>query len=140
MILLDTDHLTVLIDDRDSKHLGLKLQIDEANDQLISTTVVSVEEQCRGWLAIINREPDVLRQVPSYNRLAKLFNILGNWEIVLFDAAAAVEFKRLRKQRIRIGTQDMKVSAIALVNDALLLTANLRDFQQVPGLHVENWL
>jgi tRNA(fMet)-specific endonuclease VapC len=87
-----------------------------------------------------HREQDVVRQVPPYHRLAKLFNILGDWEIVLFDLAAAVEFKRLRKMRIRIGTQDLKVSAIALVNDALLLTANLRDFQQVPGLRVENWL
>jgi hypothetical protein len=53
MILLDTDHLTVLIDDRDYKHFRLKQQIVEADDQLVSTTVVSVEEQCRGWLAII---------------------------------------------------------------------------------------
>ena len=76
----------------------------------------------------------------SYQRLATLFNILGNWEIVLFDDAAAATFKRLRHENIRIGTQDLKISAIALVNDAVLLTANLRDFQRVPRLRVENWL
>ena len=35
---------------------------------------------------------------------------------------------------------DLKIAAIALVNDALLLSGNLRDFRQVPGLRVENWL
>lgn len=47
---------------------------------------------------------------------------------------------RLRKKRVRIDTQDLKIASIALVHDALLLTANLRDFQKVPGLRVENWL
>jgi tRNA(fMet)-specific endonuclease VapC len=140
MILLDTDHLTVLLDDRDARHIQLKGLIETANDDFISTTVISVEEQCRGWLAIINRQLDVRLQVPAYRRLAKLFNFLASWDIILFDAAAADEFLRLRKQRIRIGTQDMKVASIALMNDALLLSANLRDFQRIPHDRVENWL
>jgi tRNA(fMet)-specific endonuclease VapC len=35
---------------------------------------------------------------------------------------------------------DLKIAAIALVNQALLLSANLRDFEKVPQLRVENWL
>lgn len=35
---------------------------------------------------------------------------------------------------------DLKIVAIALVQDALLLSSNLRDFRQVPGLRVEDWL
>ena len=35
---------------------------------------------------------------------------------------------------------DLKIAAIALAHDALLLSANLRDFQAVPDLRVENWL
>ena len=37
-------------------------------------------------------------------------------------------------------TMDLKIAAIALVNDATLLTANKRDFEQVEGLRFENWL
>ena len=43
-------------------------------------------------------------------------------------------------RRIRIGTNDLKIGSITLVNEALLLSANLRDFEQIPGLLVENWL
>ena len=48
-------------------------------------------------------------------------------------------FERLRQQRVRIGTMDLKIAAIALGYNALVLSDNLRDFQQVPGLHAEDW-
>jgi predicted nucleic acid-binding protein len=35
---------------------------------------------------------------------------------------------------------DLKIAATALVNDSLLLSADLTDFERVPGLRVENWL
>ena len=50
------------------------------------------------------------------------------------------DFMRLRRERIRIGTQDLKIASIALHTGALLLSANLRDFEKVPGLRVEDWL
>jgi tRNA(fMet)-specific endonuclease VapC len=56
-----------------------------------------------------------------------------------FDAAASHEFVRLRKGGIRIGTMDLRIAAIALAHDALLISRNLVDFQKVPGLRVEDW-
>ena len=35
---------------------------------------------------------------------------------------------------------DLKIASIVLVHDATLLSRNLRDFRQVPGLRVEDWL
>jgi tRNA(fMet)-specific endonuclease VapC len=35
---------------------------------------------------------------------------------------------------------DLKIAAINLVHDAILLTRNLVDFAKIPGLRVENWL
>ncbi len=34
----------------------------------------------------------------------------------------------------------LKIASIALVNDALLVSANKRDFSIVPGLLCESWL
>ena len=83
---------------------------------------------------------DVHHQLPAYVRLGQLFNILSDWQIVPFDERAADQFTTLRRQRMRIGTMDLKIASIALVNDALLVTANLRDFSMVPELRCENWL
>ena len=37
-------------------------------------------------------------------------------------------------------TSDLKIASIAIVQGARLLSANIRDFEQVPGLSVEDWL
>jgi tRNA(fMet)-specific endonuclease VapC len=76
----------------------------------------------------------------AYRELADLFQFFNRFHIALFDDLAAKRFHQLRSDRIRIGTMDLKIAAIGLVTDALLLTANQSDFQQVPGLRFENWL
>jgi tRNA(fMet)-specific endonuclease VapC len=139
MILLDTDHLSVFTDERDPRHELLARRM-EAIVEPVACTIVSVEEAVRGWLAIINRRRDVHQQVPAYSRLGRFFDILSDWEIVPFDDLAADEFQTLRRRRIRIGSMDLKIASIALVNEALLLSANMRDYSFVPGLRIDNWL
>jgi tRNA(fMet)-specific endonuclease VapC len=139
MILLDTDHLSVFTDKRHTQH-GLLNERMEAAAEQVACTIVSVEEVLRGWLGIIHRLREVHRQIPAYIRLGQLFSVLSDWEIVPFDERAADQFVALRRQRIRIGTMDLKIASIALVNDALLISANTRDFSDVPDLRFENWL
>jgi tRNA(fMet)-specific endonuclease VapC len=139
MILLDTDHLSVFTDERDPRH-GLLNAHMEAAAEPVACTIVSVEEVLRGWLAIIHRLRDVHRQVPAYSRLRQLFDVLSDWELVPSDERAADRFASLRRKHIRIGTMDLKIASIALVNSALLVTANLRDYSVVPSLRCENWL
>jgi tRNA(fMet)-specific endonuclease VapC len=139
-MFLDTDHVNVLKYPEHPRFASLTTQLNTSDDQDIATTVITVEEQMRGWLAWINRSDDVHRQVPAYQELLRLFVFFSRWHVVPFDEQAASVFQGLRAQRIRIGTMDLKIAAIALVHDALLLSANLRDFQQIPNLRVANWI
>jgi tRNA(fMet)-specific endonuclease VapC len=140
MIILDTDHLTILHRRNDSRYTTLSANMNRSTDQGFFTTSVSIEEQMRGWLAAIRRARKVHDQVLYYTRLTGLIEFFNDWDILPFNQAAADRFEALRKQRIRVGTQDLKIASIALETDALLLSANLRDFERVPGLRVENWL
>ena len=62
--------------------------------------------------------------------------------VIPIDGPAADEFDRLRadKKLKKIGRADLLIAAITLANRATLVTRNLRDFRQVPGLQVENWV
>ena len=80
------------------------------------------------------------RQVIAYRELANLFEFFAKFTILPFDDAAAAHFDRLRPSLRRLGTMDLKIASTALASGVLLLTANRRDFEQVPGLRVENWL
>ena len=57
---------------------------------------------------------------------------------MLFNDAAADLFTSYSAIRVKAG--DKKVAAIAVAHNALLLTANKRDFEQFPGLRFENWM
>lgn len=76
----------------------------------------------------------------AYDRLISLVRFLGTYRLVRFDEASADQFDRLRKSLSRVGSQDLKIASVVLVHDATLLSSNLRDFRQVAGLRVENWL
>ena len=91
-------------------------------------------------MASLAKERTAQRQVASYRELATLFEFYSQFTIVSFDDRAASQFDVLRAAKIRIGTMDLKIAAIALVNQSVLLSSNIRDFEQVPGLRVENWL
>jgi tRNA(fMet)-specific endonuclease VapC len=139
VVLLDTDHLSVFTDQRDPRHGPLSVRLEACTEQ-VACTVVSVEGILRGWLALINRLRDVRRQPPAYDRLMQVVKVVGDWVIVPFDELAADRFTVLRRERLRMGTMDLKIASIALVQEALLLTSNLRDFAAVPGLRCEDWL
>jgi tRNA(fMet)-specific endonuclease VapC len=140
MTLLDTDHVSVLLHAAHALHVRLTERMAAAADQQFAIPIVCAEEQLRGRLAKINSTREVGRQVPSYENLSAAIGFFGKSERVPFDARAADRFEQLRRQKIRIGSQDLKIASIAIVQDALLLSANLRDFRMVPGLRVENWL
>jgi tRNA(fMet)-specific endonuclease VapC len=141
MILLDTDHISLLKYPSSERGARLLERLDAIPaGEIIAVSIVSIEEQMRGWFAAVAKERQAQRQVTAYRELAKLFEFFAEFPIIPFDDVTADRFDQLRSAKIRIGTMDLKIAATALVNQSLLLTANLRDFERVSGLRVENWL
>jgi tRNA(fMet)-specific endonuclease VapC len=138
MLVLDTDHL-VELDRASVEGLALQKRLEAATEEA-ATTIISAEEQFRGWLAQIRREQDPHKQIIAYERLGRRIEFFAQWHVLQWDTDAADFFQDLRRQRVRIGTMDLKIASIVLAHDAMLLSRNLRDFQQVPGLKVEDWL
>jgi tRNA(fMet)-specific endonuclease VapC len=141
MTLLDTDHVTLLKYSGGKRGAFLRQRLETLPaEEVVGVTIITIEEQMRGWLASIARERSPRRQVPPYRELANLFIFFAEFNVALFDERAADQFDSLRTARLRLGTMDLKIAAIALVHNALLLSGSRRDFQRVPGLRVESWL
>jgi tRNA(fMet)-specific endonuclease VapC len=141
MILIDTDHATHLKYPQSDRGSRLINRLDAVpKSKAIGVAIVTIEERMRGWLATIAKEKSASRQVVGYRELMRLFEFYQSFEVIPFDDATAQRFEELRGQRLRLGTMDLKTAATALAHNALLLSANRRDFERVPGLRVENWL
>jgi tRNA(fMet)-specific endonuclease VapC len=140
MIVLDTDHISVLQHADSEVAAALQARLAASADGGVGTTAITLEEQSRSWLGLIARFTDARRQVAYYERFVASYRFFAKWRVLPFDDAAAVRFEGLRSARTRIGSSDLKIAAICLVNDATLLSRNRADFLQVPGLRVEDWL
>jgi tRNA(fMet)-specific endonuclease VapC len=141
MILIDTDHTTFLkYPESEQGRRFIERLKAVPEPEVVGVAIVTIEERMRGWLAAIAKERTAMRQVVGYRELSRLFEFYQEFEIAPFDEAAAQQFDHLRDQRLRLGTMDLKIAAIALTQNAVLLSANRRDFERVPGLRVENWL
>ena len=106
----------------------------------VATTVICVEEHVRGWLARIASARTSEASVAAYAKFQRAVEDLGRGMILPFDAAAASQFEELRTCKLGVGTADLRIAAIALSAGQLLLSRNLRDFERVPGLRVEDWI
>jgi tRNA(fMet)-specific endonuclease VapC len=138
MFVLDTDHMSLLEwDSNSAAHLRERLSDCEQHD--VATTVVNCEEQIRGWMAYIASARSLDAQVEAYRRLRNHLDNYRQIPVLDFDQAAAAIYQRLRRARIRIGTMDLKIAAVAMSKDATLLSRNRRDFEKVPGLTCEDW-
>src|SRR5688572_26166194 len=105
----------------------------------IFVSIVSFLEQALGANAYINRAGSTADVVDGFRLLSGRLAEYSVAQVLDFDAVAAQQFDQLRAQRIRLGTMDLRIASIALANNMRVVSRNLRDFQRVPGLTVEDW-
>ena len=137
MVVLDTDHISLLErgNSRDAERLRSRpsaVPPDEA-----ATTIITYEEQTRGWFAYMARSRTLTQQTQAYQRLLRHLDHYRHIPVLPFDAPAAAHFQRLQQSRVRIGSMDLKIAAIVLDHDATLLSRKLTDFGLVPGLRIQ---
>jgi tRNA(fMet)-specific endonuclease VapC len=135
LFVLDTDHLSLY--QRDFEPLLSKL-LSHPPDEL-AITIVTVEEQLRGRLAQIRKATTAAHLNECYRWLGETVDQLARLPVLYLDDRAATMYEKLLSQRLRIGTQDLRIASIVLSQNAVLLTRNSQDFSHVPGLQLDDW-
>lgn len=133
--LLDTDHVSL----SQRGHSLVNERIQAVGPSQLAISVITVEEQLRGWLAVIRNGTTPLSRVTAYERLRMAVEYFASITILDYTLPADAVVTDLRRQGVRIGTQDLRIAAVALTHGTILVTRNQRDFRLVPGLSVVDW-
>jgi tRNA(fMet)-specific endonuclease VapC len=78
-------------------------------------------------------------QVLAYSKLQRHLAKFRAATVIGFDHDSAQEFKKLRRLYPRLGTMDLKIAAISIITNSILLTRNKSDFEKIEGLVFEDW-
>lgn len=139
MVVLDTNLMSLLLFAGAEATRRLLARLGRLPAHEAVTTIVTFEESMRGWLSHIADAKTVAKQIEAYQMLGRQQTLYCKVRVLPFNEQAATVFQRLKKQYRRVGTMDLKIASVVVAHDALLLSQNLRDFQQIPGLRVEDW-
>lgn len=128
--MLDTDIVSDLM--RDPRG-AVASRIGQVGEAAVCTSVVVAAELRYG--------AEKSGSTTLYDRVDMILSAL---EVAPLEAPVDRHYGRLRNalaaRGTPIGPNDMLIAAHALAIGATLVTANLREFERVPGLLVENWL
>ncbi|MEN6560578.1 MAG: PIN domain-containing protein [Acidobacteriota bacterium] len=137
MYLFDTDVLSYLAEKRRPE--GLTKQLAAAPVAAQFTSAINAAEIYHGLFSLQAEDG-------AGARLLEFFEgqIFPRLTILPFERADARTYGRIRATLERQGRTrfeaDLQIAAIALTHRLILVTGNVRHFEGIPGVKVENWL
>lgn len=137
--LLDTDHISILQRQSGTEYVRLRSRIAQHPQTDLAFSIISFHEQILGCHTYINRARNSDDVVKGYDMFARVLRVFTISPVISFDGVAASVFDDLLVQKVRVATMDLRIASIALSRDMVLVTRNLKDFDKVPDLSVEDW-
>lgn len=135
MYILDPDTLSLY--QREHPRVVERVSACPFADRAI--TVIMVDEQLTGWYTLVRKANTPDKLLHAYDSLAKAVDALCKYRVLPLAPPSLDRYEHLRSLKLGVGKMDLRIAAIALEHGATVVTRNLRDFQRVPGLAVEDW-
>jgi len=133
--VLDTDHVSLF----QHRNPLIVQRVNSVKFEEIAITIITAEEQLRGRFNVIRNASSPDKLVLAYANFQANLEFLNSVNLLPFSEAAGNIYTELVKQRIRVGTQDLRIAAITLSVNGILVTRNWKDFEKVPNLRLEDW-
>jgi tRNA(fMet)-specific endonuclease VapC len=100
----------------------------------LAIMIITVQELFNGWVGRLNDPSSASQQIMLYGKLSKVVAFLREVQVLDFDEVAEKSFRQmlsqypqLRKNRLQ---KDMRIAAIAIANNAIVITHNHRTAPQ----------
>lgn len=136
MYSFDSDTVTGIL--RGSKVLVQRVQAVEPSARWVSTIVV--EELVGGQLGQINSSRSRRRPVEREARfLADLIKSLAAFQILPYTDEAEQLYQSWTAKQKRVGPNDGRIAASAILAGFTVITCNGKDFSTIPSLNWQDW-
>jgi len=133
--LLDTDMLSLF----QKGHPAVCQHCAAAAPQSVSISVITIEEQFLGWYTRSRQAKTDAELAQASESMAAFARFIRQLPILAFTVPAIQRYHQLKKMKLNVGKNDLRIAAIALEAGATVVTRNLRDFGRVPNLQLEDW-
>lgn len=84
------------------------------------------------------------KSIKKEQNIEMINQFLLPFEILSFDDDEAIEYSKIRalleKNGNIIGPNDLIIASIVKSNNGILITNNVKEFERVEGLKIENWI
>ena len=98
---------------------------------------------CISTITLAELQHGVEKSAHPEENAAALMRFVSILQVLPFDDAAAVEYGKvcayLQRRGTPIGPMDTLIAAHAKAAGLTIVTNNVREFERVPGLKIENW-
>ena len=133
--VVDTDILTLF----QSGHAAVLDHVQACPAGQLAISIISVEEELRGWFTKLRRAKKCDQLARVYQCLIDAVRFFSNLQVVSFTEPAIARYDNLRKAHRNISKNDLRIAAIVLEHSDTLATANVKDYQAIAGLKIEDW-
>jgi len=140
VFLFDTNHISVWQRGEGAQYERLCAHLENITGDQIFVCVVSFHEMVNGWNAYSVKKRSSESLVRTYFEFENILRDFSVMQLLSFDRKAAEVFDELNQQRLRVGSMDLRIAAIAIANQMTLTTQNTVDFERIPGLSIQDWL
>ncbi|MBI4150318.1 type II toxin-antitoxin system VapC family toxin [Candidatus Woesearchaeota archaeon] len=130
-MILDSDFLIAIL--RNEAAAIKKLERLEKEQKPLSTTTINAFELLKGAQLSAKKEEN----------LKLVGELLNSLDILSFDfhasRIAAMLTQHLQQNGKTIDVMDIFIGSICVFHDESIITKNVRHFQNIPGLSIEEW-
>jgi tRNA(fMet)-specific endonuclease VapC len=106
---------------------------------MLAVTVISVDEMLTGWYTKVRRARTPPQIARAFGQLTDAVSFLAAVRIQTFTEPAVLRYDGLRSSFRRLDKNALRIASIVLEGGDTLVNRNTKDFQQIPGLRIEDW-
>jgi tRNA(fMet)-specific endonuclease VapC len=133
--VLDTDMLTLWLRGQET----VAARVATTPPQQLAVTIITIEEVLGGWYTQVRQARDDQQLARAYEALQQTVEFTRGIQLLPFDLPGIRRYRQLRTHHRRIGTNDLRIAAIVLEQQGILVTRNTTDFADIPGLQLDDW-